>query len=166
MLFDRFIGIGLVLYTNDNKICILRELKGKDWLGKKAGDYSIPMETAAKNESIRAVIVRLLREELGLEEDQIDWNTLAPLKRTNVGKHAVLFTFQALCPMELNISPEDNDVIFAGWLKPKESLHRNMRDGSKPSIQAFIAPEYYVGDDFPLLHDTVEYPANLKPPTA
>jgi hypothetical protein len=57
-------GVALVVVNPHNNLLVIQEKETKDWLGKKAGMDSIPMETAKPGEDDFKVLVRLQHEEL------------------------------------------------------------------------------------------------------
>lgn len=130
-------GVALIVVNPHNKLLVIREKETKDWLGKKAGMDSIPMETCKPGESDLLTLARLQQEELptlpllALPEYYVGAYRLAPLTwaRLYVARAPTLAlpTFTSVCA----------DVGHPRWMSINDAMQLWLRRGAWEMLQDY-----------------------------
>ena len=116
-------GVGLILIAKETgRILVMKELRDKPEIEKKAGMVSFPLETMKNGEQKEETVQRLIEEEIGVS---INCNVCLTFFGDTflIVKNAKTLAAFAYCEKEFVPNPEDDDIEFFGWLHPKELLH-------------------------------------------
>jgi len=140
-------GVGFLLFHFINgspKIFVIRELKDKPVLRKKAGMLSFPLETFKDNDHNHlGTIVRLLEEEVGIALSEVEilgvfserFNLIPGRKDIETVYGYGLFLGDPC----REFIPDDDDIVFAGWMTLAEILQHPIRVEVAPIIDHFKA---------------------------
>lgn len=140
------IGVGFLLFAPINgafKLFVLRELRGKPELHKKAGMLSFPLETfKAKDICPQNTIPRLIEEEMG-----VDLGDVVELGFSREIFHLIpdrvdIVTFYGFGLYTGDPShtffPTDDDIEFVGWMEPEKLLESFIRIEVNPILVHFL----------------------------
>jgi hypothetical protein len=130
-------GVALVVVNPHNNLLVIQEKETKDWLGKKAGMDSIPMETAKPGEDDFKVLVRLQHEELpGLPLIQLPEYYVGAYR---IAPHTWAKLYVARAPtFELPMFVSDqSDVGHPRWMDPSDAMQLWLRRGAWEMIQDY-----------------------------
>ena len=137
------VGVGLLLFS-DGRLLAVQELQSKPQYHKLAGMISFPLETfdGEKDRTTTDTIIRLLSEELGISNDEVDLWGIAPETfklipgRNDVETHYGVGTF--LGNPERKFHPSDNDIRVVGWKTPDQLLNeKSIRVEVRPILEDF-----------------------------
>ena len=113
-------GVALILIASSTgRLLVLKELKDKPIIKKKAGMISFPLETVAPGERKEIAVQRLIFEEIGVE---VDADPIFFGGAFSIIEQTQTFAAYAVCDDEFVPTPRDEDVEFYGWLHPRELL--------------------------------------------
>lgn len=134
-------GVGLLLIGPDDRIFLLRELRGKAHFGKAAGMVSFPIETIEPNETSFQALGRLIKEEIGVSMLNLPMFFKKFMINLNGIYTEQLFMYQLRCPENFVATPDDDDVEHFGWLLPNQILELGagrIRLEVRPVIGAYL----------------------------
>lgn len=137
------IGVGLILLAKTTgRMLVLRELRGKPEIEKKAGMISFPLETAKQGERKENTAQRLIIEEIGIP---LFASPVFFGGEFQIVSNAITLASYGVCNNEFVATPKDNDVEFFGWMFPKEMLNPNnfVRKEVCPIITSFLKLKLY-----------------------
>lgn len=144
----RKFGVALLLINklDSEKIWIIEERVAKPWLGKKKGDWSIPMETKEAGETSEQCFSRLLIEELG--EDVMIANPKLLTPQVIIKNVGFLRIFTAKATISDQPIPVDSEIVPIGW-KPWEDLLNlpNLRLGMNEILRYYFLGQGQGQDD-------------------
>lgn len=141
------VGVGFLLFSFFEKIpklFVIRELKSKPEIHKRAGMLSFPLETFKKQDgNFKQTIIRLVREEIGIPLHQVK-NIVMISKNFHLipGRKDIMTVYgYGVFTGEKNacFTPTDNDIEFVGWLTCEELLVcPSIRVETAPILQDFL----------------------------
>jgi len=129
-----FRGIALVLKRKDGKILIIQETQKKPW--KEPGDFSVPMETRNKNETLAEVIKRAINEEAnGIRE----YTVVRKIRQKNYNILGLALVGCFLLEVTQYNNPlAGQEVKNHQWMPPEEALRLKLRPGAREMIEGFL----------------------------
>ncbi|MDP3965082.1 MAG: NUDIX hydrolase [bacterium] len=133
-------GVGLLLFNQEGKIMVVRELRDKPVILKRAGMLSFPLETWKPqiDRDFSDTLRRLMEEELGGEFPCEDlrlfgvWSVI-PLTVT------IVFTARYCGRTDAKFTSKDSDVEVVGWVSPPDLLQNSVRREVAPVMDELLA---------------------------
>lgn len=131
-------GVGLILLARTTgRMLVLRELRGKPEIEKKAGMISFPLETVNPREKKEDAVQRLIVEEIGIPISVLPVFFGGEFRIIN---NVITLASYGVCGKEFIATPIDDDVEFFGWTTPQELLcpDKFVRKEVFPVITSFL----------------------------
>jgi len=138
-------GVAAVILSQDGKILIAQETGNKPIMDKKRGDWTIPAETIEKGETELEALLRLIKEEVGENEDitcnpENDWiGDYQFEKGINIWGRAYLLHFSGTSETSRSFTAEREELVNHQWVKPEEIINMARRKGVLEIIEDFRA---------------------------
>ena len=138
-------GVAAVILSQDGKILIAQETGNKPIMDKKRGDWTIPAETIEKGETELEALLRLIKEEVGENEDitcnpENDWiGDYQFEKGINIWGRAYLLHFSGTSETSRSFTAEREELVNHQWVKPEEIINMARRKGVLEIIDDFRA---------------------------
>jgi ADP-ribose pyrophosphatase YjhB (NUDIX family) len=135
-------GVALLLVSISGRIWTIEELQDKPRYGKRAGDWSVPMETNEPGETDPETLLRLLQEEAPAGTEIYSGFGFEFLTGVDICGNALVKTYVALFVRadEENIPlPFRSEVRAVGWKTVDEILARRCRAGVREMLDAYRA---------------------------
>lgn len=137
------IGVGLILLAKTTgRMLVLRELRSKPEIEKKAGMISFPLETVNLREKKEDAVQRLIAEEIGTPISVLPVFFGGEFR---IISNVITLASYGICGEEFIATPMDSDVEFFGWTIPRELLCPNkfVRKEVYPVITSFLELKLY-----------------------
>jgi len=134
-------GIALLIH-NQGQILTIEEQITKPNVDKKAGDYSIPMETMENNELLAITLKRLLLEEMGLNMIDIDINCNSLATFSIKGNNVKLYCGKLRNRVDVinkRFCPRNKDEVKeVMWMDTDEFFKKELRCGAREMVEFWL----------------------------
>jgi len=146
------LGVGFLAFTmNDSgklKIFTVKELQDKPEYFKEKGMISCPFETYEKKDvTPRGTILRLIKEEMGILNGQVEICHIFPEKFNLIPGRRDVFTAYGYGVIRINrnqiFQPEDDDVTFFGLKTIPELFRYPVRIETAHILDHFLDSPHY-----------------------
>lgn len=139
-------GVVLFIINTEGELLVTREKTNKPETQKVAGDISVVCETSEPDEAWPDTLLRGMREELGLTDDQIMANFVMDPDTCFAGE--ALFLDDVLARVvivgftgnlqELSTHNGDGEIEIVGWRPPTELDQSTLRTGVQRILNACL----------------------------
>ena len=144
-MFPRVImAVGVIIMTNDGKVLIVQETRDKPAADRMAGDWTFPVETLEKGESLVEGVSRLIFEEVGdikygfsPKRDWIGDYNVNSLEKPVWGR-VYLLHVEGMAEEFTGLRSVNDEVINHRWVLPRALRTYSRRKGVDEPLTDFL----------------------------
>lgn len=140
----KIVAVGAIIMSSDGRILIVQETQDKPLIDKQAGDWTFPGETCREGELPEATLRRLIREEVGGIEFDIDFEEgwIGDYNGGNdqnpIWGRVYLVNFHGTSRTPAQFRAVDGEVIGHRWVLPRQLRVLPHRKGIEEPLGDFL----------------------------